>query len=256
MAIRIGLMGFGKAGRAVAAVVAEHPGFQLEWIFRKGKGTTSVSAIITEEAPENGNRVFSGSKNSIEQVIDHYPVDTIIDFSSGGAIHTYGNIAAAKGIRILSAVSHYGAKEKALLKELSQSVAVFWSPNITLGINCLLFAAKMLQKVIPTADIEIIEEHFKNKSGTSGTAIKIAETLGLKNEHINSIRAGGIVGKHEIIFGLPYQTIRLVHESISREAFGTGALFVAEQLAGCSKGLYSFEMMLEQKLIREMGFAK
>ena len=121
---------------------------------------------------------------------------------------------------------------------------VFWSPNITLGVNYLLFAAKFLKKIAPWVDIEVNEEHFKMKQGTSGTAVKIAEALDVDKENINSVRAGGIVGKHEVIFGFPYQTVRLIHESISREAFGNGVVFVAENLEHKQKGLYNFEDIL------------
>ena len=93
-------------------------------------------------------------------------------------------------------------------------------------------------------DIEIIEEHFKGKDGVSGTAVKIAEILNLDKTNINSVRAGGIVGKHEIIFGFPYQTVRLIHESISREAFGNGVVFVANNIIDKKEGLYNFEDLL------------
>jgi len=58
------------------------------------------------------------------------------------------------------------------------------------------------------------------------------------------VRAGGIVGKHEVIFGFPSQTVRLIHESISREAFGNGAIFVAENIMDKEEGLYNFEDIL------------
>jgi 4-hydroxy-tetrahydrodipicolinate reductase len=108
----------------------------------------------------------------------------------------------------------------------------------------LLFASQYLKKIAPWVDIEIIEEHFKEKQGLSGTAIKIAEALDISNEEIKTIRAGGIVGKHEVIFGFPFQTVRLIHESISREAFGNGAIFVAQNLNTKKPGLYNFETLL------------
>ena len=89
----------------------------------------------------------------------------------------------------------------------------------------------MLQRIVPDADIEIIEEHFREKPDFSGTALRIAEDLGLdKEHHVNSIRVGGIVGKHEVIFGLPNQTIRIIHESLNRSAFGQGAIYAAKWL--------------------------
>ncbi|MNY50372.1 4-hydroxy-tetrahydrodipicolinate reductase [compost metagenome] len=71
-------------------------------------------------------------------------------------------------------------------------------------------------------------------------------------EHVNSIRVGGIVGKHEVIFGLPHQTIRIVHESISRAAFGTGAIFAAKWLQDKENGLYSMENVLQETFSKEM----
>jgi len=78
----------------------------------------------------------------------------------------------------------------------------------------------------------------------SGTAKVIAKQLDLDESRIKTIRAGGIIGTHEILFGFPYQTVRLKHESISREAFGNGIVFAVEQLQGKSKGFYSMEDLL------------
>lgn len=169
--------------------------------------------------------------------MDEHPVDFIIDFSSTQGIYTYGQAASDRNVKIISAISHYSKKELDLLKKLSKTTTVFWSPNITLGINYLLFASRYLKKIAPWVDIEITEEHFKGKEGTSGTAVKIAHALDIHVDSINSIRAGGIVGKHEIIFGFPYQTVRLIHESIAREAFGNGAMFIAKNLVSKEKGL-------------------
>ena len=67
------------------------------------------------------------------------------------------------------------------------------------------------------------------------TAKRIAESLNISPGRIKKIRAGGIIGTHEILFGFPFQTVRLKHESISREAFGNGALFAALNLQGKTK---------------------
>jgi 4-hydroxy-tetrahydrodipicolinate reductase len=106
----------------------------------------------------------------------------------------------------------------------------------------LIEASKVLQRITPHADIEIIEEHFRDKNDVSGTALRIAEDLGLDRKmHVNSIRVGGIVGKHEVIFGLPNQTIRIVHESLNRAAFGQGAIYAAKWLMSKDIGIYTME---------------
>jgi 4-hydroxy-tetrahydrodipicolinate reductase len=243
--MKIGLIGFGKTGKSVASILLENKKFCLEWVLRQSTVLEhrSVPEFFGIQSEEPG-LIYSSSKTTIEELLDKHPVDVIIDFSSNEGIYTYGELAANRNIKIISAISHYKDKELKLLKKLAHKTTVFWSPNITLGVNYLLFAAKFLKKIAPWVDIEVNEEHFKKKEGTSGTAVKIAEALDIDKENINSVRAGGIVGKHEVIFGFPYQTVRLIHESISREAFGNGVVFVAENLEHKQKGLYNFEDIL------------
>jgi 4-hydroxy-tetrahydrodipicolinate reductase len=243
--MRIGLIGFGKTGKPVASLILQNKEFRLEWVLRHSTllERRSVPEFLGIASEEPG-LIYSSSTIGMEELLDKHPVDIIIDFSSKTGVYTYGKIAGERKIKIISAISHYTEEEIKLLKELSEQTVVFWSPNITLGVNYLLFAAKFLKKIAPWVDVELIEEHFKGKEGISGTAIKIAESLDLEKSDINSVRAGGIVGKHEIIFGFPYQTVRLIHESISREAFGNGVLFVAENLKEMKSGQYNFEDIL------------
>ncbi|WP_419868009.1 4-hydroxy-tetrahydrodipicolinate reductase [Chryseobacterium sp. CT-SW4] len=250
--MKIGLIGFGKAGKAVANVILQHKDFSLEWVLRSSRimEKSSAGEFLGISSPDPG-LIYSQQTIDIEKLLDDHPVDFIIDFSATTSIHMYGRAAAEREIKIISAISHYGESEKKLLTDLSVQTATFWSPNITLGVNYLLFAASLLKNIAPGVDIEVVEEHFKAKSGISGTAVKIAETLDLETESINSVRAGGIVGKHEVIFGFPYQTVRLVHESISREAFGSGALFVAQNLKDKKRGLYNFEDILRPYFFSE-----
>lgn len=243
--MKIGLIGFGKTGRAVASTILTNTEFTLDWVLRRTHTLDNRSAPEFLGIDTNEPGIIHSTENlSIPEFLDENPVDFIIDFSNTSGLHMYGQYAADRGIKIISAISHYGDAEKELLEQLSQQTAVFWSPNITLGVNYLLFAGKFLKKIAPWADIEVIEEHFKQKEGISGTAIKIAEALEVSVSDINSVRAGGIVGKHEVIFGFPYQTVRLIHESISREAFGNGVMFVAHNLKHKDPGFYNFEDVL------------
>lgn len=243
--MKIGLIGFGRAGKAVANVILLSKKHSLEWVLRERTLLDGQSAkeLLGVESSDPAT-VHSRTTTNLDELFSNEPVDAVIDFSGEQSIYLYGPAAASSGVMIISAISHYSDKEKEFLQELSGQTKVFWSANITVGVNFLLFAASMLQKITPDVDVEIIEEHFKAKSGVSGTALKIAEVLELESESINSVRAGGIVGKHEVVFGFPYQTVRLVHESISREAFGSGALFVAEKLKEKPLGYYNFESIL------------
>lgn len=243
--LRVGLIGFGKTGKAVATVLLKDPLIRLEWVVRKSNllEYRSVPEFLGEASNEPG-LIYPSSKLTASELLSEHPVDAIVDFSSEKGIHYYGEEAAERGIAIVTAISAYPNHELRLLRNLSSKTQVLWSPNITLGINFLILAAKTLKFIAPSTDIEIVEEHFKVKPEVSGTAIKIANSLELEPKSIKSIRAGGIIGVHEIIFGFPFQTVRLKHESISREAFGNGAKFAVEELVKRKKGFYSMEQLL------------
>lgn len=248
MKISVGLFGFGRTGTVVADEIIKDKECQLKWVFRKSKTREGefASRILGYEHEEG--MIVSLVDTDLEQFFIDNKVDVIIDFSASGSVNEYKNAAKA-GTRIVSAISRYDSEDFDNVNELALHTAVLYSPNITLGVNFLIVASKVLQKIAPHADIEIIEEHFREKKNISGTALRIAEDLGLdKERHVNSIRVGGIIGKHEIIFGLPNQTIRLTHESINRAAFGQGAIFAAKWIMGKKNGLYTMEDALNMNI--------
>jgi 4-hydroxy-tetrahydrodipicolinate reductase len=246
MAIKIGLFGFGRTGSVVAKEIIEDKDCELVWVIRSSTAHEGdyASRVLGFEHEEG--RIYSVQNIDFDTFFERERVDVIIDFSTSSAVSEYEN-AAKIGTRIVSAISRYDERDIKHLNELSQYTAVLYSPNITLGISFLIEASKLLKRIVPNADIEIIEEHFKGKKGVSGTALRIAEDLGLdKQIHVNSIRVGGIVGRHEVVFGLPNQTIRLVHESINRSAFGQGAIYAAKWIMGKDSGMYSMEEAISQ----------
>lgn len=241
MKIRIGMFGFGKTGSVVAQEIIKDEVCELSWVIRKSTAKEGEYASRLLGFDHYEGKIYSIQNIDLEVFYRDNYVDVIIDFSSANAIENY-ETAAQYGTRIVSAISKYDRRHLDQLKELGQQTAVLYSPNITLGINFLIEASKVLQRIAPHSDIEIIEEHFRDKKDVSGTALRIAEDLGLdKRQHVNSIRVGGIVGKHEVVFGLPNQTIRIVHESLNRAAFGQGAIYAAKWLADKGKGIYTME---------------
>lgn len=241
--LRVGLLGFGRTGRDVARTVLADVGASLEWVVRRSHPGREAARAVGDEAGDAA-RMLSALAIPADELMSTSPVDVIIDFSSESGLDYYASAAAARGVSIVSAVSRYPEVQQHRLAECARSTRVLWSPNITLGINVLMLAAQALQRVAPQADIQITEEHFRGKPEVSGTALRLARALGLGHESIHVTRAGGIIGVHEVLFGLPTQTVRLRHESISREAFGEGALFAAAELVGRPAGMYRMEDLL------------
>ncbi|MEX1167208.1 MAG: dihydrodipicolinate reductase C-terminal domain-containing protein [Hydrogenophaga sp.] len=243
--MKVGLIGFGKTGRAVASVLLDSKNTSLQWVVRQSSVLEhrSVPEYLGITSDEPG-LIYTKDEFTMSELLSKHPVDIIIDFSSESGLDYYGDEAAKRGITIISAVSQYSENQLDKLQMLALKTQVMHSPNITLGVNFLIIAAKILKNIAPYTDIEIIEEHFKKKPEISGTAKVIAQKLGVPDENIKVIRAGGIIGVHEILFGFPYQTVRLKHESISREAFGNGILFAIQALENKPNGFYSMENLL------------
>jgi len=242
---RVGLVGFGKTGRAVASALLLDKTIDLVWVLRKSQNmeNRSVPEFLGIDSDEDGEIHWIGDIDC-ESLLASSPVDAIIDFSSEEGMDYYGEAAADNGVTIISAISQLPSPRIATLHHFAKTTRVLWSPNITLGINFMIIAAKTLQKIAPQADISILEEHFKSKPEMSGTAKKISQALNIDPEEVKVIRAGGIIGVHEILFGFPFQTVRLKHESISREAFGNGAIFALVEVQKREVGFYDMEQLV------------
>lgn len=240
---KIGLIGYGKAGQAVASVLANTASLSLAWIAKRQPDTERPAPAPIKVALNAAN---------FAALLDSHPVDAIIDFSGPETIYHYGAEAARRGISIISANSNHDAEQLALAKTLGAQTRIMCCPNITLGINFLLIAAKALQKMAPQVDVAIVEEHFRGKPEISGTAMRLASALGVPAQEITSLRLGGVIGHHEVVFGFPYQTVRLTHDSISREAFGTGAVFALSLLAKEATGYHQMEQLMLKHMLTEL----
>ncbi len=252
MPFKVGLFGFGRTGSLVAKEIAADDSLSLSWVCRQSIPEKQFYASHSLGFDESF-APFVSIKDLNLDFIKNNPVDFIIDFSAASTCKIF-HLFAQCGVKIVTAIASYTKEDLESIVRTSLKTPILASPNITLGINWLLIASGILKKIIPQADIEIVEEHFRDKIGASGTALKIAEHLNVDSrKHVNSIRVGGIVGRHEVIFGLPHQTIRLTHESISRSAFGTGAIAGAKWLMGKENGFYRMEHLVHEKFVKHLS---
>lgn len=236
----------GRMGRAVAAAAAEND-------FRVVAGVD----IIPSEAE------FPIITN-IDEVKEKAGV--IIDFSHHTAVESLIPYAKRKHIPIVIATTGHTEEELNQINKLAKSVPVFYSRNMSLGVNMLISLCKTAAFVLgKNFDIEIIEKHHNKKlDAPSGTALMIAEAIkevregseyicnrsvGKRKKEeigIQSIRGGNIIGEHEVMFCGNNEVITLSHSATSRELFADGALRAANFIKTKNKGLYSMkELLLE-----------
>ena len=203
--------------------------------------------------------------------ISEFPdtADVIIDFSHHTALAPLCEYATAHNTPLVVCTTGHNESEHALMKKTSESVAVFFSRNMSIGINLIVELSKQAAKTLGIDfDIEIIEKHHNKKlDAPSGTALMIAEELASEREKtefvydrqsvrrerstseigIHSIRGGTIVGEHEVIFAGNNEIITLSHTATSREIFAAGAVKAAEFVAGKPAGMYDMSNVINEK---------
>lgn len=195
-------------------------------------------------------------------------VDVIIDFSHPSALSGILEYAVGKGIPIVVATTGFGPCEKELIAEASKTIPVFFSANMSIGVNLLLSLVKKAASVLQNDyDIEIVEKHHNQKiDAPSGTAVMIADAIAgsldyspsyvydrhsvrakrsKKEIGIHSIRGGTITGEHEVIFAGQDEIIEIKHSASSRCVFAVGALNAAKFIADKPAGLYSMADLVE-----------
>ncbi len=191
--------------------------------------------------------------------------DMIIDFSNHLATYDVTSYAIKRKLPLVVATTGQSEEELSMIKSASSDIPLFYSQNMSLGVAILSCLAKIAAKALPDCDIEIIEKHHNQKLDVpSGTAILLADGIKSvredseynigrhefgkrkKNEiGIHSIRMGGEVGTHEIIFAMGSQVITLKHEAENRSLFAEGAISAAEFLLLQEKGFYNMDNILE-----------
>lgn len=179
--IKVGLVGFGKAGQAVAQVLQDDPRYELCWIARRTVVTSAQTAPAIDVP-----MVALATPDDWGQWLDTHPVDALVDFSHPESLHLYGEQVRARRLMLVSAISAYSAADLDYAHVLASDARVLSSPNITVGINFLIMAA------------------------------------------------------------------RLIHNSIERRAFGTGAAFALAELAQCGNGFYTFDDLMMRMVRKEL----
>lgn len=194
--------------------------------------------------------------------------DVIIDFSHPSLFTPILSYAAQKGgIPAVLCTTGYSAEQVEALKTAAQTQPVFYSRNMSLGINLLIELSKKAAKVLGDQfDIEIIEKHHNQKiDAPSGTALMLAdaiasvrdgETQYVYDRHaqrkkrekseigLHAVRGGTIVGEHEVVFAGNHEVITLSHSAQSKELFATGAVNAAVYMCGKGPGLYDMSDMI------------
>ena len=251
VAVRIILSGCcGAMGRAITQAAGE-------------RGDVSIVAGIDPNAGAAGYPVFEAPCDC------RVDADVIVDFSHTSALPDLLAFAEDKNLPIVLATTGYSEGEISRIKQTAGAVPVFYTGNMSLVINLMQELCRIAARVLggnPGFDIEIIERHHNKKiDAPSGTALMLADSVAsvletkpqyvydrqskrerrAKNEiGIHAVRAGTIVGEHEVIFAGQDEILTISHCAASKAVFASGALSAAVFMRGKPPGLYAMKDLI------------
>ena len=223
-----------------------------------------ISAGVDINEPSGCSFEFSKNFSGLEGA-----ADVRIDFSNPVVLDSMLSYAVEKKLPCVICTTGYSEEQKAKIIEASKKIPVFYSGNMSLGINLIIELAKKAASVFgEDFDIEIVEQHHNQKlDAPSGTALMIADAVSQvrtdseyvydrhayrrkrgKNEiGIHSVRGGNIVGEHEIIFAGTDEVLTISHSARSKTVFAVGAVNAAVFLKGKEPGMYDMSHLLASK---------
>jgi 4-hydroxy-tetrahydrodipicolinate reductase len=222
--MKIGLIGFGKMGQALASV-APIRGHIL-------------SAILSRSLPRP-------AIDKLEQI------DLLFDFSTHEALEDNLNLAKELKKPLLIGTTG-GAIDPSYLAEYAKkwSIPIFYAANFSLGVHLFARLAKRANDLLAGRfDMTLVEEHQKSKKDApSGTALYLKESLGSELT-IHSIRVGQALPSHTLLFDNSHERISLTHSSKSRQTYAEGAIIAGEWLVG-KVGFYTMDNLLDSLFLK------
>lgn len=196
--------------------------------------------------------------------------DVVIDFSRPEAVAAVLAYCKLKGFRAVIGTTGLSADERSLIEQYSSSIPVFFTGNMSLGVNLQMELTKRAAATLGEAfEVEIIDKHHHLKvDSPSGTALMLADNISTqfptdrkyvfgrytKTERrkpneigFHSIRGGTIVGEHEVLFIGQDEIIEVNHRAYSKQVFATGALRAAAYLMDKQPGVYDMHNIVTEK---------
>ena len=225
--------------------------------------------IICGVDPYGTNNYDFITYKSFNEINERY--DAIIDFSNPAVLCDLLEYAVSNSVPAVICTTGLSTEQVSEIKCASEKTAIFYSGNMSLGVNLLIELAKQATKVLGNDfDIEIVEKHHNLKiDAPSGTALMIADGISeeLKKEPqyvydrhsyrrkradneigIHAIRGGTIVGEHDVIFAGNNEVLTISHQAQSKTLFATGAINGAVFLKNKQPGMYNMSDILAEIL--------
>ena len=220
-----------------------------------------VAGVDLKETEINGFKVY----DSFDKI--HESADAVIDFSNKASLNAVLDYCVKTHTPAVLCSTGYDDNDIAEIFKAAESVAIFRSANMSLGVNVLIEAVKFAASRLYGFDIEIIEKHHNKKADApSGTAVMIKDGIkevlpnitevygrygfvGARKQNeigIHAVRGGTIVGEHQVIFAGDNESLTFTHNAESRDVFALGAIAAARYIINKDKGLFDMKNLVQE----------
>jgi len=197
--------------------------------------------------------------------------DVVIDFSTPEASVELARACAERGgPALVIGSTGLSPEQDAEIEAAADKIAIVRSGNFSLGLNILIGLVEHAAQRLDGRDwdIEVLETHHRRKvDAPSGTALMLGEAAangrGRDLEELKtapydgitgprepgkigfaSLRAGGVIGEHTVLFGSEDELLTLSHSAIDRSLFAKGAVAAAAWVRNRRPGLYDMQDVL------------
>jgi 4-hydroxy-tetrahydrodipicolinate reductase len=227
--MRLGIVGFGKMGREIAAVAAAR-GHDVTWTL-SGNANPGGAGLTPERCAA---------------------ADVVFEFTSPSAAPGNLRALARCGARVVCGTTGWqGDLENVAEAFRRGGGALVHASNFSVGVGLFFETARAAARLFPAAGYApyIVEEHHAGKrdapSGTARSLAAIVSESSGATPPVASVRAGTVPGLHRIVFESPEDEIELVHRARGRAGFAKGAVWAAERVAGRT-GVFEFGELLRE----------
>ena len=181
--------------------------------------------------------------------------DVVIDFSSPEGALEISKWCTNNGVPLVSGTTGLSESQEKEFMEASKSIPLFWSPNLSMGLNAMVLAIKEFSQNFSQGEVTIEEVHHLNKkdnpSGTAKYLYKIVKENVGKKVLINrpiGVREGEVFGIHKVNFLANGEWVRFEHHAENRSIFAQGAVEVAKWLVKQNPGYYEMKNFLQKAI--------
>ena len=244
MIVVVGIAGYsGRMGQAIAETILSHPTACLA-----GGVTRSEITPMAQKLDEERPHIITDDPEKL------FPqCDVVIDFSHASATADFARCAMKHGKPFLSGTTGLTDETTAVLREASAKIPVLHATNTSLSLVVVRHMIKLAARLLKDEyyDVSILDKHHRwKKDAPSGTALTLGQAIldGNEGSHLPayaSLRAGSIVGEHDILFAGAGETINVQHHVTDRRVFARGAVQAALWLAQQKPGLYTIDDVIK-----------